>query len=239
MLQMIIIIDLLAKGISSSSTALGMIQELHLHSSCKCLSQLSKFCQLRTLCLQYVVIDNDDEVALCQLIEHQSSLRRVECQRTIHIVFKYVGKGSFSSLLLGLSSVEELSLGSRNINTELLPHSNTNLKKLSIHQALIQPLATLLPNITSLTYLKIDGPVTDSDVSVLITTIQSLHMLEVLHLGVRYIDASPDHNFSKLVEAAGNSQLKELSLHSCYYDNLPQHIQKHYNHLLKCVRIQF
>ena len=64
-------------------------------------------------------------------------------------------------------------------------------------------------------------------------------MLEVLHLGVRYIDASPDHDLSKLVEAAGNSQLKELSLHLCYYENLPQHIQEHYNHLLKCVRIQF
>ena len=81
-------IDLLVKGIRSSSTALGTIQELHLHSSCKFLSQLSMFCQLRTLCLQYVVIDNDDEVTLCQLIEHQSRLRRVECKRTIHIVFK-------------------------------------------------------------------------------------------------------------------------------------------------------
>ena len=170
---------------------------------------------------------------LCQLIEHQSRLRRVEC-RTVHDVFKYAGKGSFFSQLLGLSSVEELRIGPSNINTELLPHSNTNIKKLSIHQELIQPLATLLPNVTSLTYLKIDGQVTDSDISVLITTLQSLHMLEVLQLkgfGCRSRDTRLD--LSELVVAAGISQLKELSLYFPYYDKLPLHIRECYNHLLK------
>ena len=166
-------IDLLVKGLRSSSIVIGKIQELHIHSSCKSLNELKDFCQLCSLCLQYVIIDEDDEVMLCQLIEHQSRLRRVEC-RTVHDVFKYAGKGSFFSQLLGLSSVEELRIGPSNINTELLPHSNTNIKKLTFHQELIQPLATLLPNVTSLTDLKIDGPVTDSDIS--------LHMLEVLQL---------------------------------------------------------
>ena len=74
-------------------------------------------------------------------------------------------------------------IGSSNVNTELLPHSNTNIKQLTIHQELnIHPLATLLPNVTSLTYLKIDGQVTDSDISVLITTLLSLHMLEVVYI---------------------------------------------------------
>ena len=72
---------------------------------------------------------------------------------------------------------------------------------------------TLLPNITSLTYLKIDGPVTDSDISVLITTVQSLQTLEVLHLeDVRHRDARLD--LSELVGSAGNSRLKELRLNS-------------------------
>ena len=99
------------------------------------------------------------EVILCQLIEHQSRLRRVDC--FIFGGFKYTGTGSFIPLLLGLSSLEELMLQSfqSNLNTELLPHSNTNLKKLTISSELIQPLAlaTLLPNITSLTYLEIFG----------------------------------------------------------------------------------
>ena len=85
-------------------------------------------------------------------------------------------------LLLGLLSLEECRIISSNvnINTELLPQSNTNLKKLTIQQKHIQPLATLLPNITSLTYLEVIGLVTYNDVSVLITTVQALHMLEVL-----------------------------------------------------------
>ena len=99
-------------------------------------------------------------------LEHQSRLKKVACYRTVHStgVFEYTGKGSFFSLLLGLLSLEECRIISNNIdiNTELLPQSNTNLKKLTIQQEHIQPLATLLPNITSLTYLEVIGLVTVS-----------------------------------------------------------------------------
>ena len=117
------------------------------------------------------------------------------------------------------------------INTDFLSHSNTSLKKLTISSELIQPLATLLPNITSLTYLETVGIVTHSDVSVLITTVQSLHYLDVLRLRDHGFTSRTD--LSELVMAAGNSRLKELSLDSRYYDNLPQHIREHYKHLLK------
>ena len=222
-------IDLLVKGLRSSSAAKGNIQDLHIHYSCKSLhlSRIKAFCQIRSLCL--FEVSNDDEVILCQLIEHQSRVGKIG----------YTETGAFIPLLLNLSSLEELKIKSSNIsiNTELLPKSNKKLKKLTIQQEHIQPLATLLPNIASLTYLKIFGPVTDSDTSVLITTVQSLQMLEGLHLGFRYRDARPD--LSKLVEAAGNNRLKELSLHSCYYDNLPQHMREHYNGLLRRVHTQF
>ena len=230
-------IDLLVKGFRSSSTGIGKIQKLIIqYSSCKSLSQLKEVCQLHTLTVGHVSItDEDDDVSLCQLIEHQSRLRRVMCSMSGKI--NYNGTGSFIPLLLGLPSLEELELHSYriNINTELLPHSNTKLKELTIASELIQPLATLLPNMTSLTYLNIVGTVTDSDISVLITTVQSLHMLEVLHLVYISLEQRDDMlDLSELVLAAGNSQLKELILDSHYYGNLPQHIRGHYNHLLRC-----
>ena len=209
-------IDLLVKGLRSSPTVKGKIQELHIYSLCKYLIQLEEFCQLHTLCLHYLHVDNNgDDVILCQLIEHQSRLRRVNFQVTVLL------PSSFIPLLLGLSSLEELALRSFsiNINTELLPHSNTNLKKLIMTSDLIQPLATLFPNMTSLTYLEIFGPVTDSDMSVLIATVQSLHMLEELHL-VGYRHTGDKLDSSELVLAAGNSQLKKLRIDSSYYDNL-------------------
>ena len=135
-------IDLLVKGLRSSSTANGKIQELHIHSSCKILTHLKEFCQLYTLCLCDVSIDNDDEVILFQLLKHQSRLRKVDCRVSITCKLKHTETGSFIPLLLGLSSLEELTLRSFkiNINTELLPHSNTNIKKLVISSDLIQPL---------------------------------------------------------------------------------------------------
>ena len=74
-----ILIDLLVKSFRSSSTGIGKIQKLIIqYSSCKSLSQLKEICQLHTLTVGHVSInDEDDEVSLCQLIEHQSRLRRV------------------------------------------------------------------------------------------------------------------------------------------------------------------
>ena len=229
-------IDLLVKGLRSSCAAKGKIQELHVHSSCKSLSQLKEFCQLHTLCICDVFdIDSGDEVILCQLIGHQSRLKKVECVRSI---IGCEGKGSsFIQMLFGLSSLEELIIKSStcffSLNTKSLPHSNTNLKKLTIQQTHIQLLAPFLPKFTSLTYLKINGTLTNSNISALITTLPSLYMLEVLHLeGVPHRNARLD--LTELLEGAGNSQLKEIRLNSCYYDHLPQDIQQQYNHLLKC-----
>ena len=58
-------------------------------------------------------------------------------------------------------------------------------------------------------------------------------MLEVLDLGFSYTYMV---DVSELVEAAGNSRLKELRLDSHYYYNLPQHIQELYSYLLKRTR---
>ena len=77
--------------------------------------------------------------------------------------------------------------------------------------------------------------VTDSDISVLITTVKSLHILEVL--GIVYVSlrwqAYRLDLMSELVKAAGNRRLKQFTLNSQYYNNLPQHIQELYTHLLK------
>ena len=101
------------------------------------------------------------------------------------------------------------------MRTELLPHSNTNLKKLIISRNLIHLLAALIPNIVSLTYLGIGTlyPVdSDSDLPVLTNIVQSHHTLEVLEIGwIQDRDASPA-NMLQLIEAAGNSQLTELRL---------------------------
>ena len=187
-------IELLVKGLRSSSTAKGKIEELHVHSSCKLLSQLKEFCQLHSLCLCSVSINKDDEVMLCQLIEHQGRLRRVGCVSTYLGEFKYNGTGSLFSLFLHL---EELILHGTNI--KLLYPNDPNFKKLTISQKVIQPLATLLPNLTSLTYLEIVNPVLDSDISVLITTVQSLHvlLLKVFYGVARDIIIS--HDLSELV----------------------------------------
>ena len=230
-------IELLVKGFISSSTAKGKIQTLHLHFSTNLLyiSQLKDIYKLRSLCLCGLDVDNGDEVVLCRLIQHQSRLRKVEYYGVVHSFFRKTGTGLFIPMLLGLSSMEELTISfDVKIQTQLLPHSNTNLKQLTIHQELIQPLATLLPNISSLTYLEVVGLVTGSDIPVLIITVQSLHMLEVLHLGFRHMHSdSRIHDLSELVVTAGISRLKELRLDPYYYDKLPQHIQVHYNHLLK------
>ena len=88
---------------------------------------------------------------------------------------------SFIPLLFQQSSLEELTLDVHDTNdimrTELLPHSNTNLKKLIISRNLIHLLAALIPNIVSLTYLGICNPL-DSDLPVLTNIVQSHRTLE-------------------------------------------------------------
>ena len=73
----------------------------------------------------------------------------------------------------------------KQLRTELLPilpQRNTNLKKLAVSSELIEPLATLLPNIVSMAHLEIIGQVTDSSMPVLINTVKSVHTLEVFKL---------------------------------------------------------
>ena len=122
-----------------------------------------------------LVLIHDDEVILQQLIAPGSGLRR--------LVYRYEDSytDSFIPLLFQQSSLEELTLDVHDTNDimrlELLPHSNTNLKKLIISRNLIHLLAALIPNIVSLTYLGICNPL-DSDLPVLTNIVQSHRTLE-------------------------------------------------------------
>ena len=104
-----------------------------------------------------------------------------------------------------------------------ITHKNTNLKKLTISGVLIEPLSALLPNITSLTYLRIYYPVDDSDLLVLIDLVQSHTTLEVLELGMEdFFDEYGNNeplvlsNLPGLIEAADNCQ-KKLDIYEKYY----------------------
>ena len=112
---------------------------------------------------------------------------------------------------------------------ELLNYENTNPKKLLIPSKLLQPLSSLLPNITSLTYLKIEC-LLYSDLAVLTNIVQLHPTLEELEIGHVY---DREMQLSRLVEAANNSQLKELRLHKHNYDRLPSHIKEAHKQLLK------
>ena len=223
-------IDLFLKGLRSSPTAKGRIRYLYLQNELSLFLPLKEFCQLHSLVLSlFVSIDHDDEVILQQLIAPGSGLRRLEYQ------YGDSYTDTFIPLLFQQSSLEELKLIVPNVNmrTELLPHSNTNLKKLIISCNLIHLLAALIPNIVSLTYLGITLYTLDSDLPVLTNIVQSHHTLEVLEIGeIRDCVASPA-NMLQLIEAAGNSQLTELRLNDSDYDKLPLHIHKLYEHLLK------
>ena len=125
------------------------------------------------------------------------------------------------------SSLEELIIHQLSFETTLISHENTNLKRLTISGNLLQPLAAVLPNITSLTYLRINYPVTDSDLLVLIDLVQSHTTLEVLELSIekniRYdvdIDDPILTNLPQLMKIADNSQLV-LKIEEGYYEYLP------------------
>ena len=122
---------------------------------------------------------------------------------------------------------------------EHLPHMNTNLKTLFLSSQLITSLEALLPNITSLTCLKVTcGAVGNTELNILIKTVQSLPTLQVLEaMSVKYYGFSSKcvpSSLLQLIEVADNSQLKELIIDSNCFSLLPSQFQECYRHLLKC-----
>ena len=224
--------DLLVTGFHFSAVAKGKIHYLHI--SLESLSFSQVITPLREFfCLHLVLdidrdIDHDDEVALQQLIAPGSGLRRLE----------YIDLHSniLPAIFFQPSSLQELRLkyeSKVHVQVEChepLPHVNTNLKELTISGNLIHPLAALIANITSLTYLKICRPQA-SDLPVLTNIVQSHHTLEVLQ--IEKISYYVTHDLLQLIEVAGNSQLKKLRLDKVNYDELSRHIHEQYKHLLE------
>ena len=204
-------IDLFLQGIGSSPK--GRIQCLYIPelSLSQVFAQIGKFCRLFGLVLSN---NNDFDVKILQqLIAPGRQLRFVELELFYidHTVLKTV---------LDQSSLEHLILtnavytSSEDLMFLPIPHKNTNLKRLTMGGDFIKPLAALLPKITSLTYLRINDPVTDSDLLVLIDLVQSHDTtLEVLKLGIEdayiYFTNKPQvlSNLPRLIEAAKNCQI--------------------------------
>ena len=260
-------IDLLLKGCRSSPIAKGGIWYLGMWSSSLSLhltiAQLSDFCQLHNLVIIDVSVGHDDEVALQQLITPESKLRKLE-YGSIHTTETCTE--TFISNLFQQSSLQELTLKVKDdtiVGTNFLPQSNTNLTKLIISSNLLQLLATLIMNITSLTRLDIDG-LLDSDLPVLINIVQSHCTLEILQVDDRSVyndstdifmnllepktettdslaDASSDisANMLQLIEVAGKSHLKKLQLPISIYENLPPHIEERYEYLLEPIEEEY
>ena len=152
-------IDLLVKGLKSAPIAKGRIYEIYVNDSELSLFQifheLKEFCQLQSLELQFILCHDKDSMAMLQqLIAPESGLRKLNYLNRPVPIEGYIS--SLIPLLLDQSSLEELVI---NFGTceriEHLPRKNTNLKKLSLSSQLIRSLEALLPNITSLTCLKI------------------------------------------------------------------------------------
>ena len=227
-------IDLLEKGLKSPSTSKspltsvsGGLKYLHISKSevsiSTIITSLGEFCQLEHLELLYVKIDENDKEALKTLIVAKSGSERL----TYENGNEHTHTRSRIPMMLDDSS---LRTGSEvNMDTELLPRSSTNLKKLTISHELVEPLKAWLLN-TSLTHLVVDSLVYDTDLPTLICLITSLSTLQVLELGkiVHYISTpkptsltSASHNLQQLVKVASNSQLKMLKLHQEDYNYLP------------------
>ena len=224
-------IDLLEKGLKSprasksplTSVSCGL-KYLHICKSevsvSAVITSLGKFCQLEHLELLYVKIDESDEDALKKLIAGPERL-------TYQIGNEHTHTRSHVPVLLDDSSLgSEVNL---QLDTEPLPHSNTNLKKLTISCELVEPLKAWLLS-TSLTHLVVDSLVYDTDLPTLICLITSLSTLQVLELGkiVHYISTpkptsltSASHNLQQLVKVASNNQLKMLKLNQEDYEYLP------------------
>ena len=123
----------------------------------------------------------------------------------------------------GNSRLKKLTINKCDV-IELLNYANTNPTEVIIPSLLIQPLAALLPNITSLVYLEITGYVSDSDLPVLSNIVRSHPTLEVLDIiKVWSINLT---ELSLLVEATINSQLKEIRVDKYCYDKLPSHFRE-------------
>ena len=131
--------------------------------------------------------------------------------------------------LFDQSSLEELIIESSDFESDhmhLPPHKNTNLKRLTITGYFIKPLAAVLPNITSMTYLRIYYPVDDNDLLVLINLVQSHTTLEELELSYDIIcddGIAPDdptlNSLPQLMRIADNSRLV-LKIDKGYYGYL-------------------
>ena len=224
-------IDLLVKGLRSSSIAKARILSLNITgSSLSVIITLREFCRLKKLVLWRVNIDHDDLVILQQLIAPGSELK--------YLFMSGIGLPNSSSLILTLfqpSSLQQLGLEIIDtfVDTQLLPHGNTNLKELAISCDLLHPLAALIVNIASLTYLEIDDPLSTSDLPVLTNIVQSHHTLEVLHIE-EIKDYTDSTNLLQLIKAAdSNEHVVTFKLDIVVYNKLPPHIQEQYKHLLK------
>ena len=222
-------IDLLVKGLRSSSIARGSL-EIISGSSLSVIITLREFSRIKELDVWDVNIDHDDLVGIQQLIAPGSELKS--------LFFRHVDSQISSQLLISTlfqpSSLQELALFTDDtINeTQLLPHGNTNLKKLTISRNLLHPLAALIVNITSLTFLEIND-LLDSDLPVLTNIVQSHPTLEVLAI-YEIQDCTDSTNLLQLIEAAdSNEQVVKFKLYCSDYNKLPPHIQEQYKHLLK------
>ena len=230
-------IDLLEEGLKSPPK--GTLKYLHISRSevsvSAVITSLGKSCQLECLELHYVNINEKDEEVLKKLIAPKGGPKSL----TYRIGNEYTHTRSFIPMLLDHSSLKELVVrpsSEVNIDTGLLPRSNTNLKKLTISCELVQPLAALLPN-TSLTHLVVDTLVYDSDLPFLTSLVESHSAMQVLELGkITHYASTPkpaytlltsaSRNLSKLVKVAINSQLKMFKLHQDDYYYLSEY---HYN----------
>ena len=235
-------VNLLVKGLRSSPISTKRIRFLCLMLQSLFFSQiitpLKEFCKLHRLMIviHHDYYDHNDEVILQQLIAPGSGLRRL---KYYNMRMGELCTNTLIPLLFQPSSLQELALnlGYQDIvlHDELLPHENTNLKKLTIRNNLLPPLAALIMNITSLTYLEIGYvELGSNELHFLTNIVQSHHTLEVLKIGeVFYRSDENKTNLLLLIEAAGNSRLKKLRLHKLDYNNLPPHIHEQYKHLLE------
>ena len=211
-------IDLLVKGLRSSSIAKGRNWSFDMYSSSlSVIITLREFSRLKKLGLWSGDIDHDDLVILQQLIAPGSELKSL---------FIFDDKFCISSLLIPAifqpSSLQEIILfvGSTSNEIQLLPHGNTNLKRLTITHDFLHLLAAFIMNCTSLTYLKIGGlldrddlpdlpdlPISvtyyllDSGLPVLTNIVQSHPTLEELEI-YKILNYTYSINLLQLIEAA-------------------------------------
>ena len=127
---------------------------------------------------------------------------------------------SIQSLLLHVSEL----LNSADLQ---LQHYNTNLLKLYISSNLLLPLARIILDSTSLTFLGVSECVRDSDLPILTNIVQSHPSLEEIQFdgiaGDKHLLSS---NLRELAKAAINSRLKKLRVPSFVYDYLPSKMHK-------------